>query len=58
MSAELTAHADPGSQRKAHALELFSGLPRRYDEMAALLSFGQDPLWRRTMVKARRSVAR
>jgi demethylmenaquinone methyltransferase/2-methoxy-6-polyprenyl-1,4-benzoquinol methylase len=39
-----------GSLRKAHALELFSGLPRRYDLMAALLSFGQDPRWRRAMV--------
>lgn len=38
------------SEKKAHALELFSGLPRRYDEIAALFSFGQDPLWRRTMV--------
>jgi demethylmenaquinone methyltransferase/2-methoxy-6-polyprenyl-1,4-benzoquinol methylase len=38
--------------RKAHALELFAGLPRRYDEMGALLSFGQDPRWRRAMVSA------
>jgi demethylmenaquinone methyltransferase / 2-methoxy-6-polyprenyl-1,4-benzoquinol methylase len=44
-----------GSLRKAHALELFSGLPRRYDRMAALLSFGQDPRWRRTMVAAVRT---
>jgi demethylmenaquinone methyltransferase / 2-methoxy-6-polyprenyl-1,4-benzoquinol methylase len=44
-----------GSLRKAHALELFSGLPRRYDRMAALLSFGQDPRWRRTMVAAVRA---
>jgi demethylmenaquinone methyltransferase/2-methoxy-6-polyprenyl-1,4-benzoquinol methylase len=36
--------------RKAHALELFSGLPRRYDEMGALMSFGQDPRWRRALV--------
>ena len=36
--------------RKAHALELFSGLPRRYDAMAGLLSFGQDRRWRRAMV--------
>jgi demethylmenaquinone methyltransferase/2-methoxy-6-polyprenyl-1,4-benzoquinol methylase len=41
-----------GSLRKAHALELFSGLPRRYDLMAALLSFGQDARWRRAMVGA------
>jgi demethylmenaquinone methyltransferase / 2-methoxy-6-polyprenyl-1,4-benzoquinol methylase len=36
--------------RKAHALQLFSGLPRRYDAMGALMSFGQDPRWRRAMV--------
>jgi demethylmenaquinone methyltransferase/2-methoxy-6-polyprenyl-1,4-benzoquinol methylase len=39
-----------GSTRKRHALELFAGLPRRYDRVAAVLSFGQDPRWRRTMV--------
>jgi demethylmenaquinone methyltransferase / 2-methoxy-6-polyprenyl-1,4-benzoquinol methylase len=38
------------SPRKAHALRLFSGLPRRYDLAGALLSFGQDPRWRRTLV--------
>jgi demethylmenaquinone methyltransferase/2-methoxy-6-polyprenyl-1,4-benzoquinol methylase len=31
-------------------LQLFSGLPRRYDLAGALLSFGQDPRWRRAMV--------
>jgi demethylmenaquinone methyltransferase / 2-methoxy-6-polyprenyl-1,4-benzoquinol methylase len=36
--------------RKEHALQLFEGLPRRYDLAGALLSFGQDPRWRRTMV--------
>jgi demethylmenaquinone methyltransferase/2-methoxy-6-polyprenyl-1,4-benzoquinol methylase len=40
------------SQRKRHALELFAGLPARYDRMGALLSFGQDPRWRRAMVEA------
>jgi demethylmenaquinone methyltransferase / 2-methoxy-6-polyprenyl-1,4-benzoquinol methylase len=40
------------SVRKRHALELFAGLPRHYDRVAAALSFGQDPRWRRTMVKA------
>jgi len=29
---------------------LFAGLPRRYDLAGALLSFGQDPRWRRAMV--------
>jgi demethylmenaquinone methyltransferase/2-methoxy-6-polyprenyl-1,4-benzoquinol methylase len=38
--------------RKEQALQLFAGLPRRYDEMGALLSFGQDPRWRRAMVGA------
>ena len=40
------------SPRKRHALELFSGLPRRYDLLSALLSFGQDPRWRRALVDA------
>ena len=40
------------SARKREALELFAGLPRRYDLIAALFSFGQDPRWRKTMVRA------
>lgn len=36
--------------RKAHALDLFAKLPRQYDEMGWLLSFGEDRRWRRTMV--------
>jgi demethylmenaquinone methyltransferase/2-methoxy-6-polyprenyl-1,4-benzoquinol methylase len=36
--------------RKDHALRLFAGLPRRYDAAGAVLSFGQDPRWRRAMV--------
>jgi demethylmenaquinone methyltransferase/2-methoxy-6-polyprenyl-1,4-benzoquinol methylase len=39
------------SPRKQHALGLFSGLPRRYDLAGAVLSFGQDPRWRRAMVR-------
>jgi demethylmenaquinone methyltransferase/2-methoxy-6-polyprenyl-1,4-benzoquinol methylase len=44
----------PGTRqpRKAHARELFAPLPRHYDRVAALLSFGQDPRWRRAMVAA------
>jgi demethylmenaquinone methyltransferase/2-methoxy-6-polyprenyl-1,4-benzoquinol methylase len=38
------------SKRKQQALDLFAGLPRHYDWMGALLSFGQDPRWRRAMV--------
>ena len=40
------------SARKQHALELFAGLPRRYDRMGAIMSFGQDPRWRRALVEA------
>jgi demethylmenaquinone methyltransferase/2-methoxy-6-polyprenyl-1,4-benzoquinol methylase len=40
------------SVRKRHALELFAGLPRHYDRVAATLSFGQDPRWRRALVDA------
>jgi len=38
--------------RKARALELFSGIPAEYDAAGALLSFGQDPRWRRALVAA------
>jgi demethylmenaquinone methyltransferase/2-methoxy-6-polyprenyl-1,4-benzoquinol methylase len=40
------------SSRKQHALELFAGLPRHYDAAGAVLSFGQDPRWRRALVAA------
>src|SRR3954465_11335866 len=40
------------SERKRHAIELFAGLPRHYDRVAAAFSFGQDPRWRRAMVAA------
>ncbi len=39
------------SPRKREALALFAGLPRHYDLIAALFSFGQDPRWRRRMVR-------
>jgi demethylmenaquinone methyltransferase / 2-methoxy-6-polyprenyl-1,4-benzoquinol methylase len=42
----------PVSARKRHAVELFAGLPSRYDRMGAVLSFGQDPRWRRALVAA------
>jgi demethylmenaquinone methyltransferase/2-methoxy-6-polyprenyl-1,4-benzoquinol methylase len=46
-----SGYAEPArSPRKERALELFAGLPRQYDWMGALLSFGQDPRWRRAMV--------
>ncbi|HEY0317728.1 MAG TPA: class I SAM-dependent methyltransferase [Solirubrobacterales bacterium] len=44
--------ASADSQRKQQALELFEGLPARYDELAAALSFFQDPRWRRAAVEA------
>jgi demethylmenaquinone methyltransferase/2-methoxy-6-polyprenyl-1,4-benzoquinol methylase len=40
------------STRKRNALDLFAGLPRHYEREGAVLSFGQDPRWRRTMVAA------
>ena len=48
----MNATEDIRSARKRQALELFRGLPRRYDTVAAAFSFGQDPRWRRAMVKA------
>jgi demethylmenaquinone methyltransferase/2-methoxy-6-polyprenyl-1,4-benzoquinol methylase len=42
----------PSSPRKRHALELFAGLPQQYGRMGAVLSFGQDPRWRRALVDA------
>ena len=38
------------SARTAHAKELFAPLGPTYDRYAALLSFGQDPRWRRFLV--------
>jgi demethylmenaquinone methyltransferase/2-methoxy-6-polyprenyl-1,4-benzoquinol methylase len=40
------------SDRKEHALWLFQGLPRWYDQVGAVMSFGQDPRWRRALVRA------
>jgi len=40
------------SPRKREALELFRGLPARYDALSAALSFRQDPRWRRALVSA------
>lgn len=40
---------------KRETLDLFAPLPRHYDAVAAILSFGQDPRWRRTMVDAVRA---
>lgn len=46
-----TARSHGRSPRKRHALELFADLPGAYDRMGAVLSFGQDPRWRRELVR-------
>jgi demethylmenaquinone methyltransferase/2-methoxy-6-polyprenyl-1,4-benzoquinol methylase len=38
------------SVRKRHAVQLFSGLPDHYDRVGAVMSFGQDPRWRRALI--------
>jgi demethylmenaquinone methyltransferase/2-methoxy-6-polyprenyl-1,4-benzoquinol methylase len=44
------ASIDQRSPGKREALELFRGLPRRYDALSAALSLWQDPRWRRALV--------
>jgi len=39
-----------GEPAQTFARQLFAGLPRRYDLLAELLSFGQNGRWRRAMV--------
>jgi demethylmenaquinone methyltransferase/2-methoxy-6-polyprenyl-1,4-benzoquinol methylase len=48
-SSDTTGVASP---RKREALELFRGLPQRYDVLSGALSFWQDPRWRRALVSA------
>ena len=49
----MATSADPQpSPRKRHALSLFTDLPSRYGRMGAVMSFGQDPRWRRALVDA------
>ena len=38
------------SERRRHAQDLFAPLGPTYDRMGAVLSFGQDPYWRRFLV--------
>ena len=38
------------SDRARHARTLFAGIAPEYERMGAVLSFGQDARWRRTMV--------
>ena len=40
----------PLDDRNSFAQELFAPLPKRYDRLAELLSFGQNGRWRRAMV--------
>ena len=49
MSVSANSSASP---RKRHAIGLFAGLPAQYGRMGAVLSFGQDPRWRRALVDA------
>ena len=46
----VTGRAVGGGRRRL--AELFAGLPRRYDELSAALSFWQDPRWRRELVSS------
>jgi len=43
---------DTDTAGKRQALELFRGLPARYDRLSSTLSFGQDPRWRGALVDA------
>jgi demethylmenaquinone methyltransferase/2-methoxy-6-polyprenyl-1,4-benzoquinol methylase len=53
MSERVSSDAHEGlPAHKREALELFRGLPRRYDLLSSLFSFGQDPRWRRALVTA------
>jgi demethylmenaquinone methyltransferase/2-methoxy-6-polyprenyl-1,4-benzoquinol methylase len=38
------------SERTRHARSLFAGIAPEYDRMGSVLSFGQDPRWRRFLV--------
>jgi demethylmenaquinone methyltransferase/2-methoxy-6-polyprenyl-1,4-benzoquinol methylase len=48
----MTSSPPPDGSGKRQAVELFSGLPSRYDRLSSWLSFGQDPRWRRALVDA------
>ena len=50
MSGMSKADLSPVSPRARHARDLFAGLGPTYDRMGAVLSFGQDPRWRRFLV--------
>jgi len=46
----LSTGPSTASAENAFAADLFSGLPRRYDLLAEILSFGQNGRWRRELV--------
>jgi demethylmenaquinone methyltransferase / 2-methoxy-6-polyprenyl-1,4-benzoquinol methylase len=44
------AQSTPAAERNRFAQHLFAPLPQRYDQLAEILSFGQNGRWRRAMV--------
>jgi demethylmenaquinone methyltransferase/2-methoxy-6-polyprenyl-1,4-benzoquinol methylase len=46
----MRATSAPSSRSNAFAQDLFAGLPRRYDVLEEVLSFGQNRRWRTAMV--------
>jgi demethylmenaquinone methyltransferase/2-methoxy-6-polyprenyl-1,4-benzoquinol methylase len=47
---EMTNGSSATSAENAFAADLFQGLPKRYDLLAEILSFGQNGRWRRELV--------
>jgi len=47
---DLSPRPSAASAENAFAADLFSGLPRRYDMLAEILSFGQNGRWRKELV--------
>lgn len=47
---DLSAGSSAASAENAFAADLFSGLPKRYDRLAEILSFGQNGRWRNELV--------
>ena len=42
------------AERNRFAQHLFAPLPQRYDQLAEILSFGQNGRWRRAMISRTR----
>ena len=47
---DLSSRPSTASAENAFAANLFDGLPKRYDNLAEVLSFGQNGRWRRELV--------